>query len=192
MVIAIDLDGVVFDSEEYFRTYAHLYDIKHVKNGLFDKQSMDMKLRHGWDSDITDDFFEKYTEEILDNAPLKPGAKYVLDELKKQGHKLICITLRGYYRQCEKDVTVKRVKEENLPFDKILYSQKNKLISCQTENVDLIIDDNPNTIELLSTNNIKCLHFRGMGLKKVENQNVTEVQNWAQIYEYIQKIQEAK
>ena len=40
MVIAIDLDGVVFDSEEYYRTYAHLYDINLVKNGLLDKKEM--------------------------------------------------------------------------------------------------------------------------------------------------------
>ena len=34
MVVAIDLDGVIFDSEEYYRTYSHLVDLKNGGTGL--------------------------------------------------------------------------------------------------------------------------------------------------------------
>lgn len=187
MVIAIDLDGVVFDSEEYYRTYAHLYDIKYVKNGLRNKEEMNVHDRYGWDKQTADDFYAKYTAEVLNSAPLKAGAKYVLKQLKNMGHTLVCITLRGYYRECEIEITEKRLKEENIVFDKIIYNQHNKLEACKKEKVDVIIDDNHNTIKLLSENNIKCLHFRGAGLKKVEHENAIEVQNWAEILEKILK-----
>lgn len=188
MVIAIDLDGVVFDTEEYYRTYAHLYDIHKVKNGLLNKVEMNVHDRHGWDNDKANEFYGQYTALVLESAPLKPGAKYVISRLKELGHRLVCVTLRGYYRQCEIDITEKRLKENGIEFDKIIYNQLNKLIPCQEEKVDVIIDDNPNTIKLLSENGIKSFHFRGAGLRKVENQNVVEVQNWGQILENILKM----
>lgn len=185
MVIAIDLDGVVFDTEDYYRTYAHIYDINIFKQGLKDKKEMWVHKRFGWNKDMGNEFFAKYTAEVLNNAPFKPGARYVINELKKMGHTLVCITLRGYYRECEIEITERRLKEAGIKFDKIIYSQHNKLGACQDEKVDLIIDDNPNTIKLLSQNNIKCFHFKGAGLRQVKHKNATEVQNWGEILEKI-------
>lgn len=188
MIIAIDLDGVVFDTEEYYRTYAHLYDINVVKNGMIDSEEMDTHVRFGWNNDIANEFYAKYTEIVLNNAPLKPGVKYVLEQLKQLGHTLICITARGYYRQCEIDITEKRLNDAGIIFDKIIYNKTKKLQACQEERVDLIIDDNHKTIELLSENNIKCFHFKGAGLKSVKNKNVIQVQNWGDIFENILKL----
>lgn len=188
MVIAIDLDGVVFDSEEYFRTYSHLYDIALVGNGLRNSTEMAVHDRYGWDKETANQFYAKYTAEVLERAPLRPGVRYVLNKLKEMGHTLICITLRGHFHECEVSITEKRVKELNLPFEKILYNQKNKLTACIEEGVELIIDDNPNTAKLVSDNGIKCFHFRGAGLRKVEGENIAEVQNWADVYEKILKL----
>lgn len=185
MIIAIDLDGVVYDTEEYYRTYSHLYDIALIKNGLRESDEADVHKRYGWDNSQANEFYEEYTEKVLTDAPLKPGVKYVLQQLKSLGHTLICITLRGFYRQCEVDITERRLKEDNIVFDKIIYNQANKLDVCLIEKVDLIVDDNPKTIELLANNNIKGFHFRGAGLKNVKHKNVTEVQNWGDIYEKI-------
>ena len=187
MVIGIDLDGVVFDSEDYYRTYANLYDSYIVKNGIFDTTEMNVFARHNWTKENADDFYEKYTQLVLESAPIKPGAKFVLDELKKQGHTLICITLRGFYRQCEIDITEKRLKDANIVFDKIVYSKENKLDACKKYKIELMIEDNHSTIEKLCKNNIKCLHMAGSGLKNVENENCTTVQNWAQVLDYILK-----
>lgn len=187
MVIAIDLDGVVFDTEDYFRTYSQLYDINTVNNGLIDSSEMDVHKRYGWDNSIADKFYNEYTELVLNKAPIRPGAKYVIDQLKKQGHRLVCITLRGYYRQCEIDVTEKRLKQEGIEFDKIYYKEHHKLETCLCEKVDYMIEDNAKNILSLVNGGIKCLHFRGVGLKKVDDPNVTEVQNWAQILEILTK-----
>ena len=185
MVIAIDLDGVVFGTEEFFRTYSHLYDLYIVKNGLKDKKEMHVHKRYGWEQKDADNFYEKYTALVLENAPIKPGAKFVINELKQMGHKVICITLRGYYRECEKDITEKRLKESGIIFDKIYYNQKDKLEICKKEKVDLIIEDNPDNIRTLAENNIKCLHLKGAGLREFKHENVKEVQNWGEILEKI-------
>lgn len=185
MVIAIDLDGVVFGTEEFNRTYSHFYDIFVVKKGLKDKSEMHCDLRYGWNQKDMDEFYQKYTAEVLENAPIRPGAKFVINKLKELGHTVICVTLRGYYMQCEIDITEKRLNEAGIVFDKIFYSEFNKLNTCLTEKVDLMIEDNPENIKQLAENNIKCLHLKGAGLKSFEHRNVTEVQNWADILQVV-------
>lgn len=189
MIIGIDLDGVVFDSEEYYRTYTHLYDIFLLKNGLHNKKEMNVFDRLNWDKDTANKFFAEYTAEVLNSAPLKAGAKFVLNKLKEMGHTLVCITLRGYYRECEYEITERRLKEEGIVFDKIIYNQKNKTLCCKEEKIDLMIEDSHSNIKTLTKNKIKCIHFRGAGLKKVRNKNVIEVQNWACVLEEIMKMQ---
>ncbi|MBO5884748.1 MAG: hypothetical protein J6Q51_03030, partial [Clostridia bacterium] len=163
------------------------YDFNLVKNGLVDSQEMDVHKRYGWNNNIADKFYTEYTATVLNNAPIKPGAKYVIDELKKQGHKLVCITLRGYYRQCEIDITEQRLKDAGIQFDKIYYKEHNKVDTCKMENVDFMIEDSAKNIQSLIKEKIKCLYFRAAGLKSVESDCVTEVQNWAQILEIITK-----
>lgn len=184
MVIAVDLDGVVFDSENYYRTYAHIYDLEVVKSGTYDKQELNMFARHNWNKDNANEFYELYTQKVLEQAPIKPGAKYVLTKLKEMGHKLVCITLRGYYRECEIDITEDRLKEAGIEFDKIIYCADDKYNYCKKEGVSVIIEDNHSTLEKLSDKGIIGLHFRGAGLKKVEKENVYEIQDWADVLEY--------
>ena len=185
MVIAIDLDGVVFGTEEFNRTYSHFYDMFIVKKGIKDKTEMHCDKRYGWNQKEMDAFYQKYTEEVLENAPVRPGAKFVINKLKEMGHKIICITLRGYYMQCEIDITEKRLQQAGIKFDKIYYSKQDKLKTCLSEKVDLMIEDNPSNIQQLAENNIKCLQLKGTGLKSCEHKNVTEVQNWAEILDII-------
>lgn len=190
MVIAIDLDGVVFGTEEFNRTYSHFYDLFIVKKGLKDKSEMHCDKRYGWNQKEMDEFYQKYTAEVLENAPIRPGAKFVINKLKEMGHKVICITLRGYYMPSEINITEKRLKESGITFDNIFYSKLNKLETCISENVDLMIEDNPNNIKTLAENNIKCLHLKGVGLKNFEHKNVIKVQNWAEILDVILKIRQ--
>ena len=184
MVIAVDLDGVVFDTEDYYRTYAHLYDIYVVKSGIKNKSEMNVFDRHGWSKENANDFYGKYTEEVLLSAPIKPGAKFVLDKLKQMGHKLVCVTLRGYYRECEISITEQRLKQAGIEFDKIIYSQLDKVQACLDEKVEVMVEDSHTNIARLSKHGIKCLHMKGAGLKDAEsNENVVVVQNWADVLE---------
>ena len=187
MVIAIDLDGVVFDSEEYFRTYAQIYDVNVVRKGNFDKSEMNVFARHNWSKENANEFYDKYTETVLENAPIKPGAKYVINTLKESGHKVICITLRGYYRECEISITEKRLAEAGIEFDKIIYNASDKLSYCKSEGVSVMIEDNHSTIQKLAEAGIKCLHMQGAGLKSVENENILTIQNWADVLSYFNK-----
>ena len=81
----------------------------------------------------------------------------------------------------------KRIFEENnIYFDRYYWHTSDKLNACLRENVDVMIDDDYRVIEQLSKNGVKTLYFRDAGLKKLEeNEYVTEVNNWGDIYRYL-------
>lgn len=79
-----------------------------------------------------------------------------------------------------------KIIESKVKIDKYYWKAKDKLKICQEENIDIMIDDNPDTCEKLSNNNIKTLYFRNIyGRKLEENKNLSEVYNWGQVLKNI-------
>ena len=63
---------------------------------------------------------------------------------------------------------------------------EDKLEICKKENIDIMIDDNYHIIKKLADNKIKTLYFRDTNLIKLkENEYITEVNNWGDIYRII-------
>lgn len=180
MNIGIDFDGVVFDSEKMFRAYAQIFNLKIDGNDELDKGELKAQKRYNWNAENFEKFLDECLLDVLKNAPVMPCAKKVIGAMAKR-HNLYAITSRGWLDKREIDVTEERLKEENLPFKKVIYSSVNKLETCKELKIDLMIDDLYDTIKLLSENNIKCLYFRDYILHSCKNKNVTEVHNWGDI-----------
>ncbi|MBQ8844460.1 MAG: hypothetical protein IJ008_00415 [Clostridia bacterium] len=185
MNIGIDLDGVVFDTETYFRAYADLYDLEINGGGLKDKSQGKVQNRFAWSKEHMDNYLYNYVEPIEEEAPFMPLVKIVLKKLKELGHKLIVISSRGIIDPNGMEIANRRFQEEGLEFDKILSGQESKLEFCKHEKIDVMIDDLYEHIDYLSNNGIKCFYFRSKGMKKVDRENVIEVDNWAQILKEI-------
>lgn len=188
MNIGIDLDGVVFDTETYFRAYADLYDFENNGGGLIDKSQGKVENRFSWNRELMNGYLFNYVEPIEEEAPLMPLVKIVLKKLKDLGHRLIVISSRGIIDPNGMDIARKRFEKEGLEFDKILSGKETKLEFCKNENIDVMIDDLYEHIDYLSSNGIKCLYFRDKDMKKINRDNVVEVDNWAQILKEIVKI----
>lgn len=190
MRIGIDLDGVVFDSENYFRACSELFDIKINGKGMVSPNELKAQHRYDWDKTNLHKFLSEYVVKGEEISPTMPLAKEVIDMLKKDGHTLITITSRGCIDGKEIEVTKERLNKAGISFDKEYYSITNKLEICKKENIDLMIDDLYDTIKLIAENNIKCLYFRAVGIKKYEHENIQEVHNWGEIYRKIREINE--
>lgn len=81
------------------------------------------------------------------------------------------------------NIVTEKFQKENIKFDKYYWKTQDKLKICKDEQIDIMIDDNPNTCQKLSQNNIKTLYFRSIYGKKIqENENLKEVHNWGQVY----------
>lgn len=191
MKIGIDLDGVVIDSETTFRTYEEIFDIEKNKNSLVDRTEPKFQGRYNWTIEEQEEFSKKYFMKASKESTLMSGFLSVYNLLKQENVEFIVITARGlnpkggFLQEMEDDA--KRIlNENNIKFDKYYWKQSDKLEACKKENIDFMIDDDYKIIKRLSENGIKTLYFRDTGLKKLEeNENVTEVNNWGDIYRII-------
>lgn len=185
MNIGIDVDGVILDTEHLFKTYAEIFDIEVCKSGITNSEGFKVEDRYSWTEEQMDEYIDNFVFDIEKNAPLLPGAKYVIGKLKEMGHKLVVITARGTFFQQEADLAYERLDAEGFEFDKIVVNAEDKLPICQEEKIDIMIDDSPLNVTRLSENGIKCLYLKGLFDKDINNDNVTTVRNWGEVYRHI-------
>ena len=190
MKIGIDLDGVVFDSETTFRTYEEIFDIDVLHgNNLVDKEEPKYQGRYNWTEDQEKQFINDYFLKVSKETTLMSGFSAVYPLLKSMGHELIVITARGGYVKKLAEDALKTLEKCNINFDKYYFAIKNKLEICKKENIDLMIDDDYKIIDSVSNAKIKTLYFRDANMKKLpENEYITEVNNWGDVYRYLKNI----
>lgn len=119
-----------------------------------------------------------------------PGAKRVLNLLKKDGHTLILITARGGLNKDMIKVTEERLKENDMDiFDKYYWATENKDEVCIKEHVDIMIDDFCEKCKSIANQKIKTIYLKdapSYDLK--ENEYIKVLYNWGEIYRYIKEI----
>lgn len=187
MKIGIDLDGVVIDSEKTLKTYTEIFDIDTLKgNNLINKEEPFFQFRYNWTKGQKEEFIKKYFLIASKESNLMSGFIAVYNLLKKQGHEFVVITARGGFVKEMKDDAIRLLKENKVEFDKYYWQVEDKLEICKKENIDIMIDDNYHIIKKLADNKIKTLYFRDTNLIKLkENEYITEVNNWGDIYRII-------
>lgn len=180
--IAIDLDGVVFDSETLFRVYSEIYDIDVLKsNNVVNNIERTFQKRYNWNENICHSFYDKYAMEILKNASIMPGADYVLNILKKS-YEIIIVTAR---LDSEMEITNERLKEVGLERSKIYTNQKEKIDIFLKEEVNLVIDDDLDICRNAANIGIKAFYFKNSFSPIIKDNNLNTVTNWGEIYKYI-------
>lgn len=187
MKIGIDIDGVIFNSENEIRVKAELYDLLELKGkGIAHPNEFLDCDRYDWTQEQLNAFREKYFVDASNDSYLMPGTKQVLEMLREDGHELIIITARGLSIKNMREAAEEKLKEYNLEFDKYYWRVENKTEVCKNENIDIMIDDKPSTCKGISQNKIKTLYFRDVNREKLEeNEHLKEVNNWGEIYRYI-------
>lgn len=191
MIIGIDLDGVILDTEILYRTEAELYDINVLKqNSLIDRSEMLTSKRYNWPQKELEKFYVM-EKEFSKNALLIAGAKKVIDMLREDGHKLILISARGNHDEEMKEIGLESLKKYDIHLDKYYIGLNDKLSVCKMENVDIMIDDNYYNCKKLSEGKIFTLYFKDSGMKNIEDSKYLKtVYNWGEIYREIQNYME--
>ncbi len=185
MKIGLDIDGVIFNSENETRVQAELDDLlKYKRNGVDNPEGFWEIERYNWtDEQLTE--FRSGIRDILARACLMPGAKRIINMLKEERHELIVITARGRIGLSVEEC-IEQFKEYELEFDKCYWKVNDKVEVCKKENIDLMIDDSPIHCKKLKENKIRTLYFRDVNREKIEeNEYLKEVNHWGEIYRYI-------
>lgn len=192
MKIGIDVDGVILDFERVLKVYGDLYDfIELKKGGIINRHENYLRNRYDWTEEERMNFVNKYFLKLSKKTNLIPGAKEVINMLKKEGNEFIVISARGGTVEKMKDVAIEKFEEEEISFDKYYWKQEDKLEVAQKENIDIMIDDSYDVCKKLSENKIKTIYFRDKEMKKLEqNEYLKEVSNWGEIYRIINTIEQ--
>ena len=193
MKIGLDLDGVVLDTEKQFRNEAELYDIlKLNRNSTKDQSAQWAQDRYKWADDEKNEFIEKYLIEGTKKSHIMPGAKEVIELLKKDGHELVVITARGHDIPVMKKLAQEMLEKENITFDKYYWETPEKVETAKKENIDLMVEDSLSNCMKLSKENIKSIYLRYSNMKPANDKNIKECYIWGEVYRYIRELSDKK
>ena len=84
-----------------------------------------------------------------------------------------------------KDMVNKWLLDNNIKYDKIVYTKGSKLPYCIQNNIDIMIEDAPMNIKEISTK-IPVLCFDNPYNKEIEGENITRVYSWYDVLSVIE------
>lgn len=181
--IALDLDGVVFDSENLYRVYTEIYDVDHHhKDTIKDNSERIFQNRYNWQEEEFKTFYKENATTVLTTANIMTGAEIVLNKLKDK-FEFIIVTARS---DEETEIARKKLKEVGLENIKIYNNEHHKIERLLEEKVDYIIDDDNKICINAASNNITGIYFKNAAAKEIKNvENIVNVNNWGEIYKYL-------
>lgn len=180
--IALDLDGVVFDSENLYRVYTEVYDVeRNGKDTTVDNTQRIFQKRYNWTEEEFKDFYNKNAETVLKNANFMTGLDIVLNKLKDK-FEFIVVTSRNDF---ETEIAIKKLKTIGFGDIKVFNNEHHKIDKLLEEHVDYMIDDDSNICINAADNGICSLYFKNNASNKVDIENVINVNNWGEIYKYL-------
>ncbi|MBE6153647.1 MAG: hypothetical protein E7166_05435 [Firmicutes bacterium] len=180
--IAVDLDGVIFDSETLYRVYSEMFDVEQFgKDNLVNNSKRKFQDRYNWSQEESINFYKKYSKKILKNAKLMEGVRIVLPKLMKY-FQIVYITSRtkeevGYIKKQYKFLKLNEIK--------IFENENNKIDRYIKEKVDYVIDDDEEICKLSARNNIQTFYFKNNAANVIHNQYIVNINNWGELYKYL-------
>ncbi len=195
MNIGIDIDGVLTDLENYIGTVGKKYMLE---NNLDFDEEMHKNTIYGFLSkEDSHQFWDMHWEKYATTIKMRKNARNVIEKLKNDGNKIIIITSRTYDSQIIKDgierqenmkkLIIKWLKKNNINYDKIVFSNLNKLKNCLDNKIDIMIEDSVSNIEQLK-NYMKIICFNAKYNQSYANSQIYRVSNWDDVYNIINKI----
>ena len=181
--IALDLDGVVFDSETLYRVYAEVHDVEKFKyDNLIDNSPRVLQKRYKWNEDEFEIFYKENEKQILSTANIMTGLDIVLKKLMNN-FEIIIVTARN-------DIGVLIAKEKlellGLGNIKIFNNEHSKIQRFLDEKCNYIIDDDEDICRQASENGIYGIYFKNAASNLVEDTcNFKVVNNWGEIYKLL-------
>ena len=195
MNIGIDIDGVLTDLENYIKTVGKKYMIE---NNLGFDDTMNTNSICGFLSkEDSHQFWDTHWEKYATSIKVRENASNIIEKLKNDGNKIIIITARAYDSQIVKrgikrqknmeKLIIKWLDKNNIMYDKIVFSNLNKLKACLNNKIDIMIEDSISNIEQLK-NHMKLLCFDAKYNHSYTNNQIYRVYKWDDVYNIISKI----
>lgn len=189
MRIGIDIDGVLTDIEQWQLDYGGKFFSKFNKS-VVNKDEYEISEIFGVDDDLDSKFWNEYLYEYVTKEPSRKYASEVIKKLKEDGNEIYIVTARYLTDRNTKEgqqmreIVVEWLDEQEIYYDKIVFSPEDKLEDCKKNNIDIMIEDKVENINILSTV-IPVICFHAGYNKECIGKNIYRAYNWYDIYNLI-------
>ncbi len=180
--IALDLDGVIFDSENLYRVYTEIYDTDiNKKDTIIDNTQRLFQKRYNWSKEECNKIYSEIKEDVIKNANIVTGVEIVLKKLMDK-FEFIIVTARDDF---ETELSREKLNQIGLGNIKIFNNERYKIDRLINEKVDYIIDDDADICANAADNNIYALYLKNNAANRINKEKVINVNNWGEIYKYL-------
>ena len=196
MRIGIDIDGVLTNIEQYLIDYLSKYCIE--KNIKFNIGISNYKVSKSFNitNEQEDDFWNEYLENYAINEKARPFAAEVIKKLKEDGNEIYIITARWLTNRDDdignnmREIVKNWIIENKIVYDKLIFSKaekEDKLQEIIENKIDVMIEDNPNNINQLSSV-VPIICYNAGYNRECIGDKITRCYSWYDIYRTIQNI----
>lgn len=195
MRIGIDIDDTTVITVKSMIKYADLYDTQILGRkgtngnlGLIQNRYY-LKVLYGWDDKTKFDFFDTYYKNVLEECTVMSNAPEVIRKLKEEENEISFITARLLnIKNCDtENITIKTLKDNDIPYDKLIINASDKLKFCQENNIQIFIEDSYETCKQLEENGIKTFLMTTKMNENVDAGSIERVKDWDEIYEKVER-----
>lgn len=185
MKIGIDVDNTIIDTLPVLKKYCREYNEKVIKRNLkMNEEGFAVANLYEWTQEEKTDFLIKYIDEVREQAPIKKNAQEIIRKLKQEGNTIYIITARKQIGdRSPYEATQKFLKKNDFQYDELVV-QKDKKQFCIDNNIDVLIDDEPQNIDSVSKF-IPVIVFEAIHNKKFNGKNIIKVNTWNEVYNII-------
>lgn len=200
MIIGIDIDDTITDTYEVMMGYAQEYTLDVLgREPIINETNscsnhLYIQYLHNWNKDEDLKYLELYYENIIKEVRPKTLALKYLNKLKEEGHTIVLITARWETEYIDiVGLTKEWLRENNVPYDKLIVNAENKQIAAKQENLDIFIDDSFKNCQMVSDIGIKTFIMDTRTNRNLDDERIKRVYSWPYFYSVFKNmIKEAK
>lgn len=186
MKIGIDIDGVLTDISRFYLDYGAKFALENNIDEIADPNGYEIEDILNLKEGVHKEFWDKYDNYYTKAKYTMEFAPEIIGKLKEEGNEIQLITARNPKSEESKSWTTDWLKENNIYYDKLIFTDK-KLEYCKNNNIDLMIEDSINHIlEISKIIPVICLDARYN--KDCRGNNITRCYSWYDIYSKILKM----
>lgn len=197
MRIGINVDGVLTDIERWQLDYGSKYFLSNHDRTIANHKGYEAMDVFNVEEANEADFWNKYLKLYVTKEPARPFAAEIIRKLKKENNDIFIITARKYTTEDSSDgkkmrkILLRWLKRNGIIYDKIIFTNEDKLDACIANDIDVMIEDKTDNIYNISKK-LPVLCFHANYNEGCTGPNITRCYSWYDAYVKLKKMASKK
>ncbi len=189
--IGIDIDGVINNLEEFYKTYGSKFCYENKLPLQIYEEKYKLRDMFNWNKETENLFWETYYDVLLLGRKfLRPHVEEVIHSLFKN-HEIVIISARTEKKlpkcinKSMKETTKLWLKENNIEYDHLVFSGVDKTPYIIEYGIDVMVEDNPAFIMDAAKSGINLICFDASYNSHLKHKNIIHAYSWYSLFSII-------